>query len=337
MKRKGTPLDQQEDPYRLLKKTLDADGWAQIPVLSNLEATFYENQLWDFMKSLGTGICKDDPSTWHKGVWPPNTNGTIEEGGVAHMKTLWEIRAKESILEVYARLNNCRKEDLLVSFEGFNILRRDIETKSKPTKKHEFGTISQQNVSSKAEFYQGYLSLSNTWGGFTFYDKSHLLHKEFITSKKARARGGYELDFDDCQWFMEKPGCTQKHVVCSPGQLTLWDARTAHMDVLPSVTSQPRVGVFICYVPRDHYISGVDRNTTPLSYTKLRTDRMIAKKISVFESTNRATTYKPIPVKLRPVRSEKTINLQLWSNFGEPNIITQEELTPTMRRLIGYD
>ena len=51
-------------------------GYAVVTIMSPEEADKYVSMVWDDLEALGTGIKRDDPSTWKEG-WPQTTHGAL--------------------------------------------------------------------------------------------------------------------------------------------------------------------------------------------------------------------------------------------------------------------
>lgn len=345
MKRKGVSLDKQPDPFHRVRQELEHNGFSSIPVLSNLESDYYANQLWDWLAGFGTGIKKDDPTTWTNANWPHNSHGLIQHFNSGQSKAVWEVRAKESIMDVFAKLWDCEKRDLLVSFDGINVA-RPVKALKHPSKKKGkkpgWEHLDQSSESNDLEYYQGCVSLTHTTGGLRFYGGSHKHHAKFMKTQTTGTikPGWYKLNEDEKSWYLKRSGVSSDFVQSKAGQLTLWDSRTVHCGELPTTGSTPRMCIYVSYVPRDHFLRKIRNDSNrPLAarVTKLlKTESMILKKIETFEQ-RRMTTHKPIPVKMFSKTFQHYGHPELLERFPDQPTIRDEDVTPVMRRLIGYD
>lgn len=62
----------------------------------------YVASLWDWLEGLGTGLRRQDPTTWTPDRWPPTYRGILNSLGIAHQAFVWRIRKHERIRKVRA-------------------------------------------------------------------------------------------------------------------------------------------------------------------------------------------------------------------------------------------
>ena len=71
---------------------------------------------WDWLESLGSGILRDDPRTWHDRAWPGMaTAGFMQSHGGGHSAAMWHVREQPAVHAAFAAIWNT--EDLIVSFD----------------------------------------------------------------------------------------------------------------------------------------------------------------------------------------------------------------------------
>ena len=64
------------------------------------ECKEYEDGFWHWMEGLGTGVKRDNPSTWKHPAWPPSYRGIINSLEVAHQAFVWKVRKNPRLLKV---------------------------------------------------------------------------------------------------------------------------------------------------------------------------------------------------------------------------------------------
>jgi hypothetical protein len=254
---------------------------------------------------------------------------------VGQSKFVWQLREHKTLLNVFATLWSCDVDDLLVSMDGINF--------GLPTKLDQLRWPHlDQTVSSESPmFYQGCLSLTTTTGGLNFYSTSHKWHRQFVTDRAAAVGakpGFYQLTDEDRDWYYGKPAVPME-VPSVAGELTVWDSRTVHWGRRPIREWQTpqddpaRICVYVCYIPRQHIFRDLTEDKKKLQ-NKL--EKHLQKRIKTFEE-RRMTTHQPYPVKLFPKGFRTYGDDSLIEKFKDQPTIQDNELTPTMRRLIGYN
>jgi hypothetical protein len=98
-------------------KELDVKGYTVIPnIFSTRKCNKYIKRVWDWLEGLGTGIKRDDPSTWKNDKWPVNIHGIIQHLKVGHAQFVWDIRCEKKVIEVFEEI--WKTKELLVSFDA---------------------------------------------------------------------------------------------------------------------------------------------------------------------------------------------------------------------------
>lgn len=78
--------------------------------------------IWNYLESLGTGVKRDDISTWGNDNWPPSVGGGILPWfGAGQSAAMWYLRSKPSIKRAFELIWDTKK--LLVSFDGVSLFR----------------------------------------------------------------------------------------------------------------------------------------------------------------------------------------------------------------------
>jgi hypothetical protein len=178
------------------------------------------------------------------------------------MQPVWDIRQDPVVCAPFEKIWGCAKEDLLVSFDGFNICfppeqnddfgwydvdRTDsswLHTDQRPEKK---GLHCIQGLLNLRKVNKGDSTLSVLVG-------SHNYHEEFFETTGNRTRGDwYKLRSDEERQFYIDRGCEQVCVEADEGSMIFWDSRTIHQGIAPSygrAEANTRVAVYVCMMPR---------------------------------------------------------------------------------------
>ena len=96
-------------------------------VLSPTEVESALRLLWADLGSLGTGIERGQPSTWHGERWPGGDGGVglisagMEEYGFTHSEACWYVRGVPALRDAFAAVLGT--DDLEVSFDGLSLFR----------------------------------------------------------------------------------------------------------------------------------------------------------------------------------------------------------------------
>eukprot|EP01102_Stenamoeba_stenopodia_P001492 TRINITY_DN1129_c0_g3_i1.p1 TRINITY_DN1129_c0_g3~~TRINITY_DN1129_c0_g3_i1.p1 ORF type:complete len:374 (-),score=90.89 TRINITY_DN1129_c0_g3_i1:129-1250(-) len=199
--------------------------------------------LWDFLEGMGTGIKRDDPSTWGDDRWPPGgRTGVIYTHYVGQSPFLWTMRAKPKIGQLYSQIWGRPVEDLLTSFDGCGVMRPtsyDPEWKTNGSWYH----LDQNGLKKKGDCcYQGLLNLIDNLeddpGIVVVPESNHKFSSFFslIDTPDLRSRG----DFVSI-----KPHYLTNHFkavplkLCIPaGSFVVWNSKTVHCNT-PALTPRP--------------------------------------------------------------------------------------------------
>lgn len=298
---------------RNLKKTLQHDGYAVVEnVLSPEQCAAYIDAMWTWIEGFDTGINRRYPLTWTTKNWPFTTHGLLQHFKVGQSEFAWKMRVEPEILKIFSNLWNCPPEDLIVSFDGVNMGRA---TKRQGTWIH----LDQGPRSSELRHYQGCVTLTTTDGGLVFYDKSPALHAKFWREHKKMDKGDdwYKFNPEDEEWY-KRQGSSKVFVPSQAGSLVLWDSRVPHQGQLPTQPGQIRMCIYVCYKPRS--------SATPA---------ILKKRIKSF-TERRMTNHMPDNPKLFSNTFRTWGNEELLTKFPNQPTISDDQVTPLMRRLIGF-
>lgn len=308
-----------------LQETLSEYGVAIIPsVLNDEECEAMFAGMWDFFEHITsdweTPINRTDKKTWRE-IYKLYLNHSmlIQYWNIGHCQSAWDVRQNEKCANVFAELWKCKKEDLLVSFDGcsFNIPPED--TNRGWNRNNTWYHADQSFVRNEFECVQGWVTAFDVNEGdatLSFFEKSHSLHetvaKQFkITDKK----DWYKLTKEQEQFYIDN-GCSIKNITCPKGSIVLWDSRTIHcgVEALKSrLTPNFRSVIYLCYMPRK-LCSAKNLEKKKKAFVELRTTSHYPCKPTLFPKTPR--TYGKI--------------------LPEIKIISPPILTEFGRRLAGF-
>src|SRR5271170_7531037 len=101
---------------------LRTKGYQVIPnILTPSETASSVASIWNWLESLGTGIERNNSSTWTRESWPLVDHGIIVYPPLYHAPFVWDLRQHPKVVEAFAQLHGT--DDLLVSFDRVNLSR----------------------------------------------------------------------------------------------------------------------------------------------------------------------------------------------------------------------
>jgi len=251
------------------KESLDhlaSEGFVVIAgALSPGEAEHALDLTWEYLEQLGTGIKRDDITTWGDDRWPIVTSGGIVPGlGIGHSKAQWFTRSVPSIKTAFASIWD--DDDLLVSFDGMALWRpTSIDPEWKTTRGGSWLHIDQHPITRPGlQCVQGAVSLLPTApsaGGNILIPGSH---KWFtgIPEKYADRLGKLPAWLDHFRFPVDDPRLKETPPIMAhmeAGDMMLWDSRTVHCSspgleppaaINPSKPGLIRAASLVCMMPK---------------------------------------------------------------------------------------
>jgi len=107
-----------------VKEVLNYYGVAIIPnILNEEECNDMNNGMWETLEHITQTwtkpIKRDNPESW-RGMQQlyPKHSMLLQHWGVGHSQYVWNVRQNPKVVEIFAKIWDCEKEDLLVSFDG---------------------------------------------------------------------------------------------------------------------------------------------------------------------------------------------------------------------------
>ncbi|EED13683.1 conserved hypothetical protein [Talaromyces stipitatus ATCC 10500] len=246
-------LDGQPTNYNDFRDQLNRDGYAVIKgAIPRDRADKYADAFWSYIEDFGLGFKRDDPSTVKRDMLPViNEKGMILNYGVTHEQWVWDIRGEPGVIDAFAKVY--ADDDLIVSFDVVNVgfANREDLPANKPWPH-------QDQDPSKPGFrcLQGLVNLNPCGpndGGLIVCKGGHVLseqfHREMADEPRIPAWTSEWYGFTDrgMKWLSDH-GLKWEKVCAEPGDLIVWDSRTPHYNVPPTM-KQDRLAVYTCYMP----------------------------------------------------------------------------------------
>ena len=302
-----------------IKETINKYGVAIVPnLLDDNECNKIIDEFWDYFEHITSDwdcpISRNKKETWNE-IYKlyPNHSMLFQHWGIGHSQVCWDVRQNEKIINVFSKIWKCKKEDLLVSFDGasFNI---PPEQTSKGWHKNTWYHSDQSYTRNNFECIQSWVTGIDVNEGdatLAIMEGSNKYHEEFskhfnITDKS----DWYKLNEEEELFYLNK-GCEYKKIKCPKGSLVLWDSRTIHCGTKPlknRMNSNFRAVIYVCYLPR---ILCDKKNLVKKqkAFNELRTTNHYPCKIKLFPKT--PYTYG------KPLLPIKQINKPILNDIGK--------------------
>ncbi len=216
---------------------------------------------WDYLESLGTGIDRNDWTTWDDDRWPTSVHGGILPGiGIGHSAAQWFIRSVPAVKKAFAAVWG--DDDLLVSFDGMALWRPwALKESWKTNRGGSWLHIDQHPITRPGQqCVQGLVSLLPTspkTGGNVLIPGSHKTFAKIPELYPARL-GRVPLGVDHFRFPSDDPLLCETPPIMShleAGDLLLWDSRTIHcsggsMEAPLEAPELMRAVSLVCMMPR---------------------------------------------------------------------------------------
>ena len=246
-------------PDNFMRK-LNKYGVCVIPnILSEDECATIKNKMWDEIKY----ICKNRFDINNQDTWNnfydlmPLHSMLIQYHNIAHLQSVWDIRQHENIGNIFSKIWNIPKEELLTSFDGISINLPPEKTKRGWFLGNDWMHTDQASNKKGLQSIQGFVNLYPVNEGdatLTILEKSHKYHEEFFNYINIHDNNDwFKLNNEQKQWFINK-GCNQFCVLAPSGSLVLWDSRTIHQGIEAQkgrTQENFRMVVYTCLFPKD--------------------------------------------------------------------------------------
>jgi len=310
-----------------LKQTLETFGVAIIPsVLTPTECVNMQNGMWNYLEQItrkfDIPIKRNDEKTWKSfSKLYPLHSMLLQRWGIGHAQFIWDIRQNTKIVDIFAKLWNVDRTDLLVSFDGASFHFPPEKTKKGWFNGNNWLHTDQSYMRNDFECIQSWVTAYDVNEGdatLTFLEGSQQYHADFAQKFGIKSVDDWiKLENDDqYNFYVNEKKCARKSIKCPAGSIVLWDSRTIHMGQEPlkeRIKDNMRCVAYLCYMPRYN-----------------ASEANLAKKIKAFEEL-RTTNHWAHKPKLFPV-NPRTYGEELPEIEPIPNPI----LNDLGRKLVGY-
>ncbi len=308
-----------------LKETVEKYGVAILPNILDLqECENLVSGIWDYFetvtKTWPVPINRKKEETWKEiyKIYPMHSM-LFQHYSVGHSQVAWDLRQNDKVLDIFASLWKCKKEDLLVSFDGVSFSVPPEVTNRGWNHQNTWYHTDQSFTRNKLECIQSWvtgLDVNEGDATLAFLENSNNYHKDFATHFNITEKADwYKLTKEEEKFYLDK-GCAPKLIKCPKGSMVFWDSRTIHCGSEAFKTRKEpnfRAIVYLCYLPRS-----------------TATEANIKKKIKAFEELRTTNHYPQKP---------KLFSKEARTYGGPVPDITQISppiLKPIAKRLIGY-
>jgi ectoine hydroxylase-related dioxygenase (phytanoyl-CoA dioxygenase family) len=308
-----------------IKNKLDKYGVAIIPnILNTEEINQFKSSSWDYLEHItqkfDKPIKREDQTSWRsfKDLFTMHSM-LMQHFGIGHSQFNWDIRQNPKVANIFSKIWDVNKKDLITSFDGASIHFPPEITNLGWYRGNDWFHCDQSFTRNDFECIQSWVTAYDVNPGdatLAFLEKSHKYHKDFgkhqkITDKK----DWYKLNEDEIKYFIDK-GCKKSYIKCPAGSIVFWDSRTIHCGrecMKERENPNFRLVSYVCMMPRKN---------TP--------QKIIEKRIKAFEDL-RTTTHWANNIKLFG-KIPRTYGKEL-----QPiEAINPPVLTELGRRLVGY-
>lgn len=309
-----------------VKIILDTYGVAIIPgILNEEECKSMNIGIWDTLEYLTSNwekpITRNNIDSWRemKYLYPKHSM-LLQNWSIGHAQYIWNIRQNPKVVEIFAKLWKCNKEDLLVSFDAVSFHIPPEITRCGWYRGNDWYHCDQSYLDSKFQCVQGWVTGNDINEGdatLTILESSNDFHREFQKKFKTGTKHDwYMLNDEEKRFYIEEKGCLMRRIKCPKGSLVLWDSRTVHCGseaLKTRATPNFRNVAYVCYEPRSRC-----------------SEKNLIKKRKAFEEL-RMTSHWPCKVTLFP-KNPRTYGGPIYEVNKMPNPV----LTELGMKLAGF-
>jgi len=210
---------------------LHINGWAVVP-LKNWDVNF-TNDFFDWLESFNNKFKRNDFNTWIPDNMPLLQYGMLKHY-IGHTEFIWKIR--ELCTDVFKEIWQCKKEELLSSFDGACFL-----TSNNSNKFPQWIHCDQPRCYPYFSSVQGIVNFLENGpedGGLVLVEHSHKIFNDYMNKYTSEGIIFEKTNIDD-------PLLSSKNLIkiCAPaGSIILFDSRTFHCNIHPNPSdSHPRL------------------------------------------------------------------------------------------------
>jgi ectoine hydroxylase-related dioxygenase (phytanoyl-CoA dioxygenase family) len=239
-------------------------GVAIIPnILNEEECCEMNNGMWNTLETLTQDwekpINRNNSETWREmSKLYPKHSMLIQNWSIGHAQYIWNIRQNPKVVEIFSKVWQCEKEDLLVSFDAASYHMPPETTKLGWYRGRDWYHSDQSFINSDFKCVQGWVTGYDVNEGdatLSILESSHDYHKDFHEHFGVNEKDDwYKLNEEELEYYIEKKTCLPKRIRCPKGSLVLWDSRTIHCGSEALKTRAApnfRNVAYVCYEPRE--------------------------------------------------------------------------------------
>ena len=246
-----------------LEHYLKEYGIAVIPeILNNDEVINFQNGIWNCLNEItkhsNYPVVKNDINSWNTyfNLYPSN-DMLIQQHSIGHSQFIWDVRHNEKVANVFAKIWNCNKYDLISSFDAISFHLPPEITKSAFYDGKDWFHMDQALNRNGFDCVQGLISAYDVNEGdstLCILEGSHKYHEElskYYNLGKEPTNDFYMLNNNDLEFYMNKK-CERYNIKMRAGSLVLWDSRLVHcnMRCLENRSKQNfRLVMYVCQTP----------------------------------------------------------------------------------------
>jgi ectoine hydroxylase-related dioxygenase (phytanoyl-CoA dioxygenase family) len=216
-----------EDPVSKLKKY----GYCVVEnVLSNKICNDTIKSMWKWLEGLGTGIKRNDKTTWSNKNWIMSLHQGMIQHTLGHEEFMWKIREHKNVIKIFSQIHKTNK--LLVSFDGATIARPPetgfVRSSDNCWLHTDQNIITDINKEWSIQGVANFEDSGDEDGCLFIGEGSHLLHTKLFQNNKKNPKGNwYKLNENDVNYII-KNKIKFKKVNAPKGSLILFDSRCIH-------------------------------------------------------------------------------------------------------------
>jgi hypothetical protein len=300
-------------------KTLNKYGVAIIPSLLNeIEINNMNNGMWDYLEYITSNfdspIDRNNKATWKSfySLYPMHSM-LIQHWSIGHAQHVWDLRQNPKVVDIFSKIWDCNREDLLTSFDASSFHFPPEDTNRGYYRNpwlHSDQSFTRNNFECAQSWITGY-DVHEDDATLLFLEKSNLYHEDFKNHFNIDKKDDwYQLNKEEIDFYKDK-GCTEKRISCPAGSMVLWDSRTIHCGSEPIKGRQHKTFrnvSYICMMPRNKASkANIDKKIK--AFENLRTTTHWANRTKLFSKMPR-TYGGPIP-------NVKQINPPVLSELGK--------------------
>ena len=218
------------------------------------------NYLEHITQNFDVPITQDNEESWkqYSKLFPKHSM-LLQQWQVGHAQFIWDLRQNEKVCDVFSKIWDVNKEDLLSSFDGASF-HFPPEVLKRGYFRNEWFHTDQRLAKNDFDCIQSWITGYDVDEGdasLSFLEGSHKFHGDFSSDFNMKDHKDFKKDWfkindKQVEYFIDK-GCERRCVTCKAGSIVLWDSRLMHCGKEPLKNRKNkkfRNVVYICMMPR---------------------------------------------------------------------------------------